>query len=228
MSGYLRIKICGIKTLADALAAVEAGADMLGFNFYPPSPRCISIETGQAICTALRKSARAVTLVGVFVNPSLVQLEETFAACQLDLVQLSGAEAPGLLEAFPGRAFKGLRPASASELTSLLCAYPTPTATPAWLIDAYHPQAYGGTGQTADWSLAAGLARQAPILLAGGLTPENAAQAASQVKPWGLDVASGVESEPGVKDHQKISAFIRAARSAAETSSSPARQASIS
>ncbi len=212
MSSALRVKICGLKTLEHALAAVEAGADLLGFNFYPPSPRFISVEECRRICQALRQRGVTVRLVGVFVNPSLAEVEDALQRCGLDLAQLSGAESPELLTALAGRAFKGLRPASAGELEQALAAYLPPAAVPAWLVDAYHPALFGGTGQTGDWSLAAGLARRVSLLLAGGLTARNVAQAVEQVQPWGVDVASGVESAPGVKDPHKIRQFIRAAK----------------
>ncbi len=237
----LQVKICGLKDPQTALAAALAGAALLGFNFYPPSPRSLSMEDCRRLCAELVPALRQgglhrPSLVGVFVNPSFEQVTETLAACGLDLAQLSGSEPPELLQALqaalPGRVFKALRPASAADLEQSLREYPPANASavfsastvlsanavlgaPAYLVDAYHPSAFGGTGQTADWSLAAGLARRAPILLAGGLTPANVAAAVAQVQPWGVDVASGVESAPGVKDIQKISAFIQAAHAAA-------------
>ncbi len=118
MKTPLRVKICGIKTLPDALAAVEAGADLLGFNFYPPSPRCLSLAECQAICQGLRQSlgqAALPVLVGVFVNPTAAQVTETLAHCGLDLAQLCGDEDPALLHSLGGRAFKALRPVGTAE-----------------------------------------------------------------------------------------------------------------
>jgi len=176
------IKICGIKTLDIAQASVEAGADMLGFNFYLPSSR--------------------------YITP-----EKIMATCKLDLAQLAGDETPQDLAAMDGKAFKAVRPRSLPEAEEKSRVFGRPTV-PALLVDAHIKGAYGGTGETGDWALARQLAAQASILLAGGLNPENVAAAVRAVDPWGVDVASGVESSPGVKDPVKILAFIAAARSA--------------
>lgn len=213
----MKVKICGLKTYADALAAVECGADLLGFNFYPPSPRCIHPRECQRLVYRLRSALGAypqkVVLVGVFVNAPLAQIRAILSECCLDLAQLSGDEPPQALAELGERAFKGLRPASSASLSRDLQRYPQPIATPAWLVDACRPGAYGGTGQEADWELARTLAEQAPILLAGGLHPENVHLALRQVRPWGVDVASGVEHSPGRKDAQKMAAFIDAVHS---------------
>jgi phosphoribosylanthranilate isomerase len=208
----MQVKICGCRTHEDSLAAVQAGADLLGFNFYPPSPRYISPETCRGIAAALRQQGAAVTLVGVFVNAPAEFILDTLAYCSLDLAQLHGDEPPELLQQLGARAFKALRPTDPNALESALVSYPFPTTTPAWLVDACLPGTYGGAGQTADWSLAARLATQAPILLAGGLNPQNVAAAIRQVRPWGVDVASGVESAPGIKDPAKMRAFIHHAK----------------
>lgn len=208
----MKIKICGISTLEDALAAVEAGADLLGFNFYPPSPRFISIETCAYLVSALKERGYAGPLVGVFVNEGPEQIETILDTCGLDLAQLHGDEPPEALARLDKRAFKALRPSGPDDLQESLQRYtPNPTL-PAWLIDSYRPGTYGGTGQTADWSMARHLAQQAPILLAGGLHPENVAEAIRQVQPWGVDIASGVESAPGRKDAQKMRALVQAVR----------------
>ena len=121
-----------------------------------------------------------------------------------------------LLAALGERGLKALRPADAEDLERSLLRYPKRSTPPAWLVDAFRPGEYGGTGQTADWSLASGLAARAPVLLAGGLRPENVRAAVLQVRPWGVDVASGVESAPGRKDFQKMTALIRAVRESSE------------
>jgi phosphoribosylanthranilate isomerase len=208
----MKVKICGLTSLDDSLAAVDAGADLLGFNFYPPSPRYIDRETCALISETLHARGYRGVLVGVFVNAGVGQIDDTLNACGLDLAQLSGDEPPGVLAALGQRAFKALRPANAAALAENLALYPARQAEPAWLVDAYRPGEYGGTGAAADWNLARQLAGRAPILLAGGLRPENVAQAARAVRPWGVDVASGVESAPGHKDLEKIKAFIRAVR----------------
>ncbi len=208
------VKICGIKTLEDALAAVEMGADMLGFNFYPKSPRYVSPPICAQISRRVSEQAPHVLLVGVFVNMSPAEILSLLNACGLHLAQLSGDESPETLEALGDRAFKVLRPANESDLQEALLRYSPRIRPPAYLFDAAVSGQYGGTGKQANWELARWLAQRLPILLAGGLTPENVAIAVEQVRPWGVDVASGVESEPGQKDRRKIKAFIRQVKEA--------------
>ncbi len=217
-----KIKICGLKTLPDALAAIEAGADMLGFNFYPKSPRCIAPETCRKIASVLRQKRPEIVLVGVFVNSSVSEIRSILETAQLHLAQLHGDEPPEMLAELGPRAFKAIRLSSDSSVDNhpFIRSYPlTPSvypflsvANPALLADASVPGLYGGSGVTADWDAAAQLAKQIPLLLAGGLTPENVAEAIARVQPWGVDVASGVESAPGVKDPAKIQAFVQAVR----------------
>ncbi len=204
----VKIKICGIRTLPDALAAAEAGADMLGFNFYAKSPRFIDVKSCKAICSALRPVAPSILLVGVFVNATAEQIGHTLMDCGLDLAQLSGDESPPLCQALSGRAFKAFHGIPGAGMESFLR-----QGAPALLLDAAVPGAYGGTGAQADWDAAAELARAYPLLLAGGLRPDNVARAVEQVQPWGVDVASGVEAAPGVKDAGRMRAFVQAARS---------------
>jgi phosphoribosylanthranilate isomerase len=206
------VKICGIKTLEEALAAAECGAGMLGFNFYPPSPRAVATQTCASIVAGLKSRGFSPLTVGVFVNQSPERVRTILQACGLDLAQLSGDEGPERLAALNGIAFKAVRPRTPQEADSLLVEFARPQA-PALLVDAHLQGAYGGTGRTGDWALARRLAARAPLLLAGGLNPANVAAAIQAVRPWGVDVASGVESSPGVKDPAKISAFISAAKS---------------
>jgi indole-3-glycerol phosphate synthase/phosphoribosylanthranilate isomerase len=208
---YTRVKICGITTRQDGLAAVDAGADMLGFNFYPRSKRYIPPEKCVRIVSALAQYTARVQLVGVFVNATRAEIEAIADDCHLDLVQLSGDEPPEFLHALGPRALKGIRPTSLEEAQADAARFAR-SASPALLVDAYRPGEYGGTGYTGDWELAQKLAAQYPILLAGGLNPDNVAAAVAQVHPWGVDVASGVESSPGKKDAQKMTAFVAAAR----------------
>ena len=208
----MKVKICGLTNLGDSLAAVDAGADLLGFNFYPPSPRYIDPEDCARIVRELRARGLRVVAVGVFVNASAADILKIMDTCRLDLAQLCGDEPRAVLAAVGPRAFKALRPANATALRESLANYSPRPAPPAWLVDAHRAGQYGGTGQIAEWNLARGLARKAPILLAGGLNPTNVAQAVRQVQPWGVDVASGVETSPGIKDDAKMRAFVDAVR----------------
>jgi phosphoribosylanthranilate isomerase len=209
------VKICGVRTLEDALAAVDAGADMLGFNFYPPSPRYID----PAACAGLvaRMSAARVRLpklAGVFVNEPPDTISRILRTCSLDYAQLSGDESPEDLLRLDGRAFKAIRPRDVAGALDLARRYGR-AAPPAVLLDASATGLYGGSGAVADWSVAAALAAEMPLMLAGGLTPENVAEAVRAVAPWGVDVASGVESAPGVKDPRKMELFVRRTRETA-------------
>ena len=199
-----KIKICGIKTLDDALAAIDAGADYLGFNFYPKSVRYIEKNTCAEITSTLEKEYPHIKLVGVFVNSSVEAVKNILESCSLDLAQLHGDETIEMLNALDGKAFKAFR-----GVPSVVDGFARHDA-PSLLVDASVKGAYGGTGVTADWDSAAELAKQYPLLLAGGLTAENVAEAVSRVKPWGVDVASGVESELGKKDAKKMKAFVKA------------------
>jgi len=200
-----KIKICGIKTVEDALAAMDSGADMLGFNFYPRSPRYISVGRCRDVMSVMRKYGQ-ITYVGVFVNAPVEEIRATMETAALTLAQLHGDETSEMIRALDGRAFKAFRGVP-ERLNGL-----AREDAPALLLDASVKGAYGGTGITADWKSAAELAKQVPLLLAGGLTPENVADAVRQVRPWGVDVASGVESAPGVKDPAKIKAFVQAVK----------------
>ncbi len=207
----MQIKICGIIALDDALAAADAGANLLGFNFYPSSPRYIEPQACARLVAALRSRGIGVTTVGVFVNASPAEIAAILDACGLDLAQLHGDEPPEALTDLAGRAFKAIRPVTLAESQALAAAYARRTP-PALLVDACHPGLYGGSGQAADWDLTTELAATCPILLAGGLRADNVAAAVARVRPWGVDVASGVESSPGRKDPRKMAEFVRAAR----------------
>jgi len=204
-----KIKICGITTLSDAQAAIEVGADYLGFNFFPKSARFIETQKFIEIGTDLKKAYPSIELVGVFVNSSAGEINTILGTGILDLVQLHGDESPEFCAAFKNKAFKAFRGVPVSEEAGM---YARSTA-PAFLVDAVVKGFYGGTGLMADWSAAARLAKRYPFFLAGGLKPENVADAVRQVNPWGVDVASGVESGPGKKDVGKMHAFIQAVHS---------------
>ena len=221
------VKICGITNLADARVAVEAGADLLGFIFYPKSPRYVAPDTVAEIVREIRDWRLEIgnrdanlpspipKFVGVFVNESPARISEILTLAQLDYAQLHGNETPAMLTQLAGRAYKALRPASAEEAVVGADQFARlgPVDGPRVMIDAYDPNLYGGTGKTADWHVAAALARRYPgILLAGSLTAENVATAMQMVQPWGVDVSSGVEAAPGRKDHAKVRAFVQAAK----------------
>ena len=200
-----KIKICGIKTVEDALAAMDAGADLIGFNFYPKSPRYVDVGQCRDIMAVMRKYSH-ITYVGVFVNASAEEVCATLKTAALTLAQLHGDETSQMMQSLNGKSFKAFRgiPQSVDGFAR--------HEAPALLVDASVKGMYGGTGETADWSAAAVLAQQYPLLLAGGLTPENVGEAVQRVRPWGVDVASGVESAPGVKDPAKMKAFVQAVK----------------
>lgn len=197
-----RIKICGITNLSDALAACRLGADALGF-VLAPSPRQVSPEQARAIIAQLPP---LVNTVGVFVDAPLVEVGELRRYCGLDWVQLHGDEDEDYAAALGRRVIKALRVSAERP--------PDPVAYPGrgLLLDTYHPQAVGGTGQSFDWGLARDIARERPIILAGGLSQDNVARAIKQVQPFAVDVSSGVEKEKGVKDHERIASFIAQVR----------------
>ena len=223
-----RVKVCGLTNLADARSAAQAGADLLGFIFYPASPRYVSAEAVRDVLGRLRAEGLCVTGVGVFVNEPPERVAGLLAYCGLQLAQLHGEEPPADLglsgqavAPLRGRAYKALRPPSAAQARQLAARYALPTSLraegqlPAFLLDTYQAERRGGTGQTGDWALAAELAGRYPLLLAGGLSPANVVEALRQVRPWGVDVSSGVERAPGQKDHGALRAFIQAVRQTA-------------
>jgi phosphoribosylanthranilate isomerase len=224
----LYIKICGNTNYEDALCATEAGADMLGFIFYPPSPRAISIETAGQVVAQLRahlrqsEAGRQITLVGVFVNETAQTMLRVLEQVGLDLAQLSGNETTDTLSAMSLRAFKAVRGKTWSGWRSTLGQVASGQSRierlahcPDFLLDADHETLYGGSGLQADTMLAAKLCKDFDVLLAGGLNSENVAEVVKRVQPWGVDVASGTEAHPGKKDHDKVRAFIRNAQLAA-------------
>ncbi|HRW07936.1 MAG TPA: phosphoribosylanthranilate isomerase [Caldilineaceae bacterium] len=210
-----KIKICGLTNLPDALVATEAGADLLGFILFPKSPRNVTPETIATIIPEVRKVNPAIKTVGVFVNERADRIMAIVAQTGLDYAQLHGDETVDWFTSLNGHCYKALRPADAQEAATQAATFAGLSKLEGlhWMIDAYDAAAYGGTGKRADWQTAANLARQYPgLLLAGGLTPGNVAQAIRVVQPWGVDVASGVEAEPGRKDHAKVRAFVRMVR----------------
>jgi phosphoribosylanthranilate isomerase len=200
----VKVKICGITNLDDALMALEAGADALGFVFCSASPRHIFPEQAALIVSQLPPFIQT---VGLFVNESPATVNATTNHCGIDIVQLHGEESPDCCAAIHRRIIKAVR---VKDITSLETMQEYPVST--FLLDAWSPAAYGGTGQTFNWDIAAMAAKQNRIILAGGLTPENVAEAILQVRPYGVDVSSGVESSPGKKDAAKVLEFISKAK----------------
>jgi phosphoribosylanthranilate isomerase len=217
---HTRIKICGITNAQDALGAAEAGADLLGFVFYPKSPRFVAPDQAAAITQSLRRALgeRTPRFVGVFVDEAIPDVRSTLDRAGLDLAQLHGHESPSDLGALAPRAFKAIRPRTGAEAAASLAAYrpamPADGAMPQLLVDAFHPQHFGGTGLAGDWTLAGRVARDVRLLLAGGLTPGTVGRAIAQVRPWGVDVSSGVEQSKGAKDPARLRAFVHAVRAA--------------
>ena len=201
----VRVKICGITSIDDAQAAVEAGADALGFMFYEPSPRYLTPEEAGAI---IRELPDHVARVGVFVDADEPTIRSTSTSAGLDTLQFHGNESPDFCTQFELRTIKAFRMKDRESLAQL-AGY----RTDAWLLDSYVQGVPGGTGERFNWDLAVEAKRLGcPILLAGGLTPDNAGEAVDQVAPFGLDVSSGVEAAPGRKDAAKMATLLASAK----------------
>ena len=200
----VRVKICGITNLEDALLASDLGAQALGFIFYPKSPRSIKPEAARDI---IKNLPPLVLSVGVFVDEVAGMVQEVAATVGLDWVQLHGQESPEYCRALGRRVIKGFRVQDQSSL-DILPNYRD--AVHAFLLDTYRPGTPGGTGETFDWELARRAQDYGPVILAGGLTAANVGQAITIAQPAAVDVASGVEAAPGVKDPEKLRAFFEA------------------
>ncbi len=202
-----RVKICGLTSVADGLAAAGAGADMIGLMFYEASPRHVTLAQAAEISRALPPF---VLRVGVFVNPDEALVTSAIRECGLSLLQFHGDETSDFCTQFGVMSLKALRVRDAESLQQL-----ERFETDAFLLDAFSPSGLGGTGEKFNWDLAVEAQKFGkPIFLAGGLTPENVAEAVRQVHPFAVDVSSGVESAPGKKDEAKVRAFIQAVRAA--------------
>lgn len=204
----MKIKICGITNADDAALAVASGADALGFILYRKSPRFVEPDVVRAIVAGLPPF---VLPVGVFVNEEAGVVRQLMDECGLAYAQLHGDETVAYIQTLGRPALKALRLKDRGTFLAL-AEFQGRANIRGFVIDAFSEQAYGGTGQTVDWGLAAEAARSAPILLAGGLTPANVSEAIQAVRPYGVDVSSGVEARPGKKDPAKVKAFIEAAR----------------
>ena len=192
----VKVKICGLTNYQDAAAAVDMGADLLGFNFYPKSPRFVPPEKAVEI---INKLPAFIDIAGVFVNESIEKIHETKNLCQLDWVQLHGDEDPEFCREFLSHNVKIMKAIRVKDQTDIERA--EDFFTDAILLDAFNPEKYGGTGLTFDWNIVGHIGKR--IFLAGGINPDNAV-AAIELGVYGIDVCSGIEAEPGKKDHAKM------------------------
>ena len=208
MGATVTVKICGITNLDDATAAVTAGADAVGFVFYRKSPRYVEPTMVKGIVATLPPF---VIPVGVFVNEEAKVVRDLLDDCGLALAQLHGDETASYCETLGRPALKAIRLRDRASLLAL-AEYQGRAGVRGFVVDTFSAETYGGTGRVVDWELAAEVAKASRILLAGGLTPENVGEAIRKVRPYGVDVSSGVEASPGKKDHEKVRAFIRAVR----------------
>lgn len=206
----MHVKICGVTNIDDALAAALLGASAIGVNFVTSSPRKIDVARAKAIAEAVHAAkGTRVQVVGVVANLSVDDMRALVRDAALDCLQLHGDETPDVLSPLLPHAYKAIRIATAAD-AERAATYPGEHL----LVDAKVEGVLGGSGATFDWSLVTGLAKTKKLTLAGGLTPDNVASAVAAVRPYCVDVASGVESSPGVKDREKMRAFILAARGA--------------
>jgi len=199
-----KVKICGIRSLKDALAAAEYGADALGFVFYGKSPRYIEAAEAAVI---IRKLPPFVTPVALFVNAGEESVRAVLDETGIGVVQFHGDETPEYVSSFSQRTIKAMRIRNEQSISDMHS-----YDANAILADAYCPDAYGGTGKTFNWDLLSGIQSSERIILAGGLGPENVAEAITRVRPYAVDVSSGVEVSPGVKDHGRLRRFITEAK----------------
>lgn len=200
----VKVKVCGTTRLKDALLAVACGADAIGFIFYRKSPRYVTAQTAKDICSKLPPFVHR---VGVFVNETAETVNRIADRCGLDAVQLHGDESPAFCRKIRHRVIKAVRVQDAGSLKGL-SRYPVD----GFLLDTYQEDQRGGTGEVFDWDLARRAKKYGPIIIAGGLNPRNVKAAIQKVQPYGVDVSSGVEKSPGIKDPKKVKAFLKAVR----------------
>ncbi|PIP73430.1 MAG: phosphoribosylanthranilate isomerase [Nitrospinae bacterium CG22_combo_CG10-13_8_21_14_all_47_10] len=201
----VKVKVCGMTQWEDAEYAVEQGADAVGFIFYKKSPRSVTMKEAREI---ILKLPPFVDTVGVFVNESPDRVNKIANYCGLDLVQLHGEESPAFCRKIHRRVIKAFRVAGLQSIKQM-----EKYSVSGFLLDTFCDDLHGGTGKTFDWNLALPAKKMGPVILAGGLTPRNVAQAVRQVRPYGVDVCSGVEKTPGIKDPEKVRAFLKNIRS---------------
>ena len=200
----IKIKVCGTTNLKDALFAVDSGADAIGFIFYKKSPRCILQKDAKDI---VAKLPPFVETVGVFVNETSDRVNRIAEQCKLTAIQLHGDESSAFCRRIKRRVIKAFRVKDTNSFKGM-----ADYDVSGFLLDSYNEESKGGTGKTFDWNLALRAKKQGPIILAGGLNPYNVYTAIHRVKPYGVDVCSGVEKSPGIKDSVKIDEFIKSVR----------------
>lgn len=200
----VKVKVCGMTSLKDALNAVEGGADAVGFIFYKKSPRSVTMKTVREIVLELPPF---VDTVGVFVDETAEQINKIADYCNLDIIQLHGDESPTFCKKIRRKVIKAFRVKDMQSVKKL-----SSFQVSGFLLDTFSENLHGGTGKVFDWNLALPAKKFGPVIMAGGLTPNNVQQAVRQIRPYGVDVCSGVESEPGIKDHKKVRAFLNNAK----------------
>ena len=200
----VKVKVCGMTNLKDTLVAVEEGADAVGFIFYKKSPRSVTMKLVREIVIELPPF---VDTVGVFVDETAEQINKIADYCNLDIVQLHGDESPTFCKRMRRRVIKAFRVKDMQSLKKL-----SKFQVSGFILDTFSESLDGGTGKVFDWNLALPAKKFGPVIMAGGLTPNNVRQAIQRVRPYGVDVCSGVESEPGIKDHKKIRVFLKNAK----------------
>ena len=203
------VKICGITSVRDAELAVASGADALGFNFYSGSPRCMDPAKALRIIEALPETTE---IVGIFVNAEERYVRDILATVPLDVLQFHGHESFSYCAQFHLPFYRAFPVKSAHDLAAIRLFMSNPGAPKRFLLDAKVEGVYGGSGQTFDWKLSERVQDCGHMILSGGLNPENIAEAVKTVRPYGVDVASGVESKPGEKDAEKLRAFLSIVR----------------
>ena len=197
----VKVKVCGMTSLEDALVAVEGGADAVGFIFYKKSPRSVTMKTVREIVLELPPF---VDTVGVFVDETAEQINKIADYCNLDIIQLHGDESPTFCKKIRRKVIKAFRIKDMQSVKKI-----SNFQVSGFLLDTFSENLHGGTGKVFDWNLALPAKKFGPVIMAGGLTPNNVQQAVRQIRPYGVDVCSGVESEPGIKDHKKVRAFLK-------------------
>jgi len=211
-NSHMLVKFCGITRACDAVSALRVGANALGMVFFNGSPRFVGAEQAAEISQVVDDSgaSQRVLKVGLFVDAAAGMVQEVLDQVPLDILQFHGNEPAPFCEQFGLPYWKALRVRNAGDIEDFIPAY---TSAAALLLDAWHPDQHGGTGLSFDWELLAGINPDQNIVLAGGLTPTNVAQAIRQVSPWGVDVSSGIEEAPGIKSESLMKQFIEEVRS---------------